>query len=559
MHQVVAGDTLIGIAIHYAVTVEDLIAADRLTDPDLLAIGQQLLIPHDRDTDQTNSNSSTANPSPTVMFPAGNETVFACEPNSRSIQLDLPADPIQLELVDSTLYLVADGKLYSIEIDELKASLFVTPDNLMPEENRVDDIHIQELVYVGHDPSNDDLLLLDKSNDIFRYTSEGAWRTEYLADQIPGFFPDPQFLAVVAGADQLFMLDADLGRVWRITEKKKAPDSHYFGLAASFGVDFTLTRDAENERFYVLNRDGSLTSIQMQAGSEPSTRTSSVSPVRWPSQVSTEGETLFIVDGEERTVTFYDLPRLDLLGTVGFRHAGMQRLRNVALDAQTIYGIAGSKLYAASLTDPNLECPAVTYDDTFYFDGADVRDLLPNIALPFSNGSLPSRPRSYPGARRLYRHGVHEGLDLYALDVPDLDIGTRVAVIADGTVTRADHDYVELSQEEYEAAVSQTGTEHRTNAALVDTFSGRQVHVDHTPQVRSRYLHLSAIEPAIMPGVRVARKAPLGAVGVSGTSAGVYETNAGVHLHFEIWIDGRYLGQGLSLYETMRLWEALFD
>ena len=131
--------------------------------------------------------------------------------------------------------------------------------------------------------------------------------------------------------------------------------------------------------------------------------------------------------------------------------------------------------------------------------------------------------------------------------------------VANGEVTRADHNYEEMSPVVYEAAISRTVREHRTPPDLSDAFLGRQVHVQHENGIMSRYSHLSAVAENIEEASGVLAGTPVGRVGVSGTSAGAYGTGDGVHLHYEIWIDGRYLGQGLSLYETMRLWQAIFN
>lgn len=45
IHVVQAGDTLLGIALQYGVTVEEIAAANDITDPTSLQIGQELRIP----------------------------------------------------------------------------------------------------------------------------------------------------------------------------------------------------------------------------------------------------------------------------------------------------------------------------------------------------------------------------------------------------------------------------------------------------------------------------------------------------------------------------------
>jgi murein DD-endopeptidase MepM/ murein hydrolase activator NlpD len=64
------------------------------------------------------------------------------------------------------------------------------------------------------------------------------------------------------------------------------------------------------------------------------------------------------------------------------------------------------------------------------------------------------------------------------------------------------------------------------------------------------YAHLDSIAPGIVPGVRVEEGTLIGAVGVSGTSAESRPGTESPHLHFEIWLGDRWLGQGISIRET---------
>jgi hypothetical protein len=126
-------------------------------------------------------------------------------------------------------------------------------------------------------------------------------------------------------------------------------------------------------------------------------------------------------------------------------------------------------------------------------------------------------------------------------------------------VIRIDSDYREFTPAEYEDAMLDAEAQHRTPTYAADRLLGRQIRIDHGAGVESWYGHLSAVEIDIAQGDWIEQGEVVGSVGVSGTSAGAYGTQDGVHLHFEVWINGRYLGQGLSLYETMRLWHALFS
>ena len=547
VYAVTPGDTLIGIALQFDVTVDDLIRVNELTNPNLLAVGQQLRIPGEEQEPATDLGPALE----------GTGTLFVCPETSRVYTLNLPFEAIQLQARGDSLFLVAGGRFYGLLLEDLGRSPMVTPADLMPPDDRVDGIGIQELVYLTRDPVTDDFYLLDKSNDLYRYDAAGQWHVEVAARQIPGIFPDPQYLALAVYDGVVYILDADLGRIWRVTRDDEWPEAHFLGSEVGVGIDLAMPADAAGTEFFMLARDGSLATLELHDGLAGVGRPD-VAPLAWPAQVAMRGTQLMLVDGQTRRVTVHDLPSLETVRTFQFRYPGMPRLRNAALVGSALFAVGGPYLYAAPFAGLTETCPQVTFDDRVLYQGVDVATLFPQVDLPFAVADLPPRPRSYPGARRLYRHGVHEGLDMYALDVPGLTVGTPVGVIADGTVARANHDYVEMTPAEYDAAEEQTRLEHRTNEELADIFLGRQVRVEHSAAVTSVYAHLSDIAPAIVPGRTVFMHATLGEVGVSGTSSGAYDTNDGVHLHFEIWVDGHYLGEGLSIDETMRIYAALF-
>jgi murein DD-endopeptidase MepM/ murein hydrolase activator NlpD len=60
---------------------------------------------------------------------------------------------------------------------------------------------------------------------------------------------------------------------------------------------------------------------------------------------------------------------------------------------------------------------------------------------------------------------------------------------------------------------------------------GNLVELDHGRGVRTRYAHLSEIDPNLRPGNFVAAGAPIARMGMSGNATGV-------HLHYEVQVDG---------------------
>jgi len=560
MHVVASGETLYAIAIRYGVTIQSIVEANQLDDPNLIQVGQRLVIP-------APSAVSVASPTPTAQKPLSfspsmsvQRNYVICPDNVRIHSLVLPAEPIHLAIAGDNLYAVAGGDLYHIPLSDLSASGPLTPTNVLPAERRIGSYWIRELVYVTVEPESDDLLLLDKTNDVYRYTAAGEWRMAIPAAPVPGQFPDPQFIAIQASVGQIYALDSDLSRIWMLSKTASTPRLFLTHSPLLSGVDMQLTSGEDGSTVLtVLTREGSLLRYRNGRYIGLLSPFSNGVPPAWPSQLFAADGSLAVVESEERSILAVDPASGKPAWQADFRIPRMQRLRSATVVSDTLYAVAGPNLYVADLQSSTSNCSPVTYDNHFYFGGEKIGDVLQDVMLPFPGVVLPWRPRSYPGARRLYRYGIHHGLDLYGLDVAGLGLGSPVHSIADGIVARADIDYLEMTPSQYEAAIARTAYEHRTPPYIEDLLRGRQVYVDHGNGVESRYAHLGAVARSVRVTSPISRGVTIGFVGVSGTSSGAYGTTGGAHLHFEIWINGRYLGEGLSLEETMRLWRWVFD
>ncbi len=82
--------------------------------------------------------------------------------------------------------------------------------------------------------------------------------------------------------------------------------------------------------------------------------------------------------------------------------------------------------------------------------------------------------------------------------------------------------------------------------------------IDHGHGVITRYVHLSGIASDIVEGKRVRAGDIVGFVGNSGTESAVNGGRAGAHLHFELRIDDRYFGEGMSSDELREAGNRLF-
>jgi murein DD-endopeptidase MepM/ murein hydrolase activator NlpD len=179
--------------------------------------------------------------------------------------------------------------------------------------------------------------------------------------------------------------------------------------------------------------------------------------------------------------------------------------------------------------------------------------------VPVEGATLSSRANHLPGAPRSYRNGTHEGFDFYngTVSVP-IGYGTPIRAIAGGTVVRADHDYVEVSPEAYDAVIADAVSSLSTPADLLDKLRGRQVWIEHPGGFLSRYAHLSGIPDGVVVGAQVEQAHQIGFTGNSGTLEAAQGTEDDPHPHVELWRGDTYLGLGMEPPQIYELAAQLF-
>lgn len=182
-------------------------------------------------------------------------------------------------------------------------------------------------------------------------------------------------------------------------------------------------------------------------------------------------------------------------------------------------------------------------------------------SFPVPGGLIPDFDSQLPNAPRTYRNGVHKGIDIYKKkdidgQVRNLNFQDEAISPADGVVVRADHLYspMTLSDYEYHTTQSQKGTV----TYVEKDFGGRQVWIDHGHGVMTSFNHLSSIYKNIKVGEKVKQEEPIGTVGNSGLLEEAKGLAENIHLHFEIWVDGEFLGNGLIPAQVRKLLQFFF-
>jgi len=180
--------------------------------------------------------------------------------------------------------------------------------------------------------------------------------------------------------------------------------------------------------------------------------------------------------------------------------------------------------------------------------------------VPVPGSTLSSRAAHWPAAPRAYRNGIHEGVDFYdgAVSGASIAYGTAIVAMAAGTVSRADHGYVEMTRTEYDEVIRVSRSSMITPEDALDRLRGMQVWIEHPGGFVTRYAHLSGIPPEVQVGARVTQGQVIGFTGNSGTVEAADGTQDDPHPHVEIWSGDKYLGQGREPAEIFEMARQLF-
>lgn len=182
------------------------------------------------------------------------------------------------------------------------------------------------------------------------------------------------------------------------------------------------------------------------------------------------------------------------------------------------------------------------------------------FAYPIAGACLPADDTLMPGAPRVYRQGIHEGVDFYDSDnCASIGVDTEVTAAKAGRVVRADVDYEDLTVEslaELERRVDEAGG---SDPLVEDAYRGRQVWIDHGGGIVTRYAHLSGVAEGIEVGTRVGEGEVIAYVGESGTPESVTAPGTQIHLHLEIRVGEEFLGEGLSPEQVRELYRQAFE
>jgi len=517
-----------------------------------------------------------AKPHQTLITPADVQpkALLELQPN------DL-ARPNRLVCSSENCYFLARGQLYALSLEDS-----LQPDTPLPQpliQSRRFQLPTGEYIRELSDLSliaNGQLALLDKSNDLYLYTpSKNTWQMALKA-RPHSSQPDPHFIALAHYKQKLYLLDYARNQIWRWQTPGQQPQLFFQREVMSWdirpgdhnlvdGIDLAIDGD-----IYVLTRTGQIHRYQGgKALAQPWLDLNTLDQVRPLQQplalraLRYHDNYLYVVDaGNQQILQFNKTTKeLNKQWILADNQLEWHQLHDLAFSGDKLLALAGNQLLVLPAKTQHQQL-TLQYQDIHPVDG-----VLKGFQKPIASANLPDNAGIYPGARRLYRRGIHEGADFYDPHNPQtggaaVRFGSEVRAVQAGKVIRADHGFQEMTPAQRATAVQDSVARHETSRENEDRFRGQQVWIKHEQGVVSIYAHLSGIPDQIQKDTPVSQGELIGYVGNSGISDGVGGSRSNPHLHLEIWlrgiddpINGEYLGKWLSLPETRAIWERVFQ
>ncbi|NIN66508.1 MAG: peptidoglycan DD-metalloendopeptidase family protein [Anaerolineae bacterium] len=495
-------------------------------------------------------------PTPTVQLEG---TVILDEHNFTAHRLEPGSliHPLRMAVRGSDAYVLDTGQLKVISLSDPPSSRVI-----VPPDNKVGGVLVQEVADIALSGDELSVLLLDRAGNLFRYDLEdGGWQVERLAHMSEASSRQ-HLTSLCAEDDQVFLLDSNVGQMWR----------HWGGGAEVIPVEIDLRGSidfAAGQDIYVLAQEeyGGSVRLHRMSGRPLRSQTSFVPP---PDLVDPsllfldqggEGH-LYVIDQGYQRLSVLDGESGGLVRQYLFRN-GATEIRSVYRDRNKMYLAARDAIYVYPSepgpvpTPEPRPTPAAALSSLAPHDPL-VLDLLPPLSLPISGTMLSDLDFRLPGAPRSYRYGVHQGIDFYSAAGEAVTPETPVLSVAAGEVIRVDHGYVAPSTQEMEEMLAHTREVYHTPEDILDALRGRQVWIDHGDGLVSRYCHLSAVADDLELGHWVQRGQFLGYVGNSGTPASYYGEGREMHLHLDIRVGDGYLGQYLRPVEVRQWLSQVF-
>jgi murein DD-endopeptidase MepM/ murein hydrolase activator NlpD len=501
---------------------------------------------------------------PTPEIPEVKNIRYINRENSRIIALNdrfnpLPFHPIKLKFLENKIYFLDRGNLYYLDL----GYKFATP-VLAAQNNRKE--------FTDLAVSHDKVYLLDKLNNIYAYFPRTKSLETIIKTKFTGVLPDPQFSGI-AFNNMLYILDTAGNQLFYTNNGKNL--SPFFtsvnmpGLPEARDLTNSIAFYPDGQGLYILKRQGFIDIYHKNNFQKRSKITGEYHYGFLGMYSEPSLKNIYLAGGYNGNILALAKKSGEISGSYIIRIKNKYvPVYDLCISGNTMYILAGNYLVIYPGFKEN-QFEKINYlppKTDLLFKAIDNPDIWAfKIPLKPENISLPVHPGFYPGARRLYRYGIHEGIDFFSEPEKKIKIDSRTPVIAaqDGMISRADKNYRDITVSEHDRILKQCAQENETSPQNADKLRGRQVRILHNGNLVTVYAHLSKIAENIKENMYIRQGEIIGYVGNTGTTDGVYHTGKNLHLHFEIHIDDHsadleyYLGKYLTIEETMQIYKRI--
>ncbi len=396
-------------------------------------------------------------------------------------------------------------------------------------------VPLQELCNFTYIPESGSIIVLDKSGDLYEYYPKNSkWRLfrnnlPFLSNQ-----PDPHFIDLCHFKEGVALLDPERNQIWKCDGPKRTlpgffPDLMPWRVKAGDAILGDASAIASDTNVYVIRGNGVVTIYSDGNGTKSPQSVFSFNRPKGmrPSRLATaQGAPLYVVERENNRVLAIDK---NSHRVSQFHFPSNSDLRGLLPAYEGFWIINNGCFEHRTLSQADKPLTG--------FNRRHLDSRLDNMIMPIEGMRLPRHSGVFPGARRLYRYGVHEGLDLFydSGAKTKVRIGTPVVAAKRGDVVRADANYSEMTAPQFNRVMAECYRQHRTSAHNEDLLRGCQVWIDHGHGLMTRYAHLSKIKSGLTSDEQIETGALLGYVGISGTGQNLPGRIPFPHLHYEIW------------------------
>ncbi len=505
-----------------------------------------------------------AEPTPNVLLQPHPPTVKQAPKEKGSF---VPLVDQQGKPVTPSAVVTQNGKFYFLGPKQLWSMEWTQPTAGEPRHAYLKDCHppatiekipVQEFNNMISVPLRKSIVVLSKAGDLFEYFIEsGTWR-QYRANIWLTGSPDPDYVDLAFNGKDIILIDPERNNIWVC-----APNSKYLTPYFREVMPWQVRRGdyyvgdgigiAYDGLTYLLRKSGSIS--KFSGNSRANVRQLKLAyhapghaRLR-PSRIITAPglPVVYVVERENNRVLSIDKKTGH---TSHFALAKDSDLRGLAPVKDGFVVVNGNRVITRKLDTadpPGAEIHRRSFDPR-----------LDGIGIPVPKGQLPSHLGVFPGARRLYRYGIHAGVDFFNGAGNKVVMGTPALAADGGKIIRIDRNFKDMDEPTFNRVMSQCARDHTTSDHNEDLFRGCQVWLDHGNRMVTRYAHVDKINAKLKKDAFVNRGDVVGYIGVSGTGQNLPGKAKYPHLHFEIWLDGHYVGYGLTPGETLGVYEDIF-